>query len=101
MEISKKAKWMGSASVVLVLAASAGQIGTASAQSISASTFNRNFTTMSLLKSVTAKGNGGISVILPDTVSSTRYVEFDAPYLIEAMKDAGLKSSQFSCQRPR
>ena len=96
MEISKKAKWMGSASVVLVLAASAGQIGTASAQSISASTFNRNFTTMSLLKSVTAKGSGGIGVILPDTVSSTRYVEFDAPYLTEAMKDAGLKSSQIS-----
>ena len=96
MEISKKAKWMGSASVVLVLAASAGQIGTASAQTVTATTFNRNFSTMSLLKSVTAKGTGGIGAILPDTVSSTRYVEFDAPYLTQAMKDAGLPSSDIS-----
>ena len=28
--------------------------------------------------------------ILPDTTSSTRYTEFDAPYLKEALKDAGL-----------
>jgi D-xylose transport system substrate-binding protein len=96
MEISKKAKWMGSASVVLVLAASAGQIGTASAQTVTATTFNRNFSTMSLLKSVTAKGTGGVGAILPDTVSSTRYVEFDAPYLTQAMKDAGLPSSDIS-----
>ncbi len=98
MEISKKAKWMASASVVLTLSAVAGQVGTASASAatVSASTFNRNFTTMSLLKSITAKGSGGIGAILPDTVSSTRYVEFDAPYLTEAMKDAGLSSSQIS-----
>ena len=41
---------------------------------------------MSLLKSVTAKGTGGIGAIMPDTVSSTRYVEFDAPYLTRAMR---------------
>ncbi len=98
MEISKKAKLMASASVVLTLSAMAGQVGIASASTatVSASTFNRNFTTMSLLKSITAKGSGGIGAILPDTVSSTRYVEFDAPYLTEAMKDAGLSSSQIS-----
>ena len=96
MEISKKAKWMASASVVLTLSAMAGQVGTASAATVSATTFNRNFSTMSLLKSITAKGSGGIGAILPDTVSSTRYVEFDAPYLTEAMKDAGLSSSQIS-----
>jgi D-xylose transport system substrate-binding protein len=98
MEISKKAKWMASASVVLTLSAMAGQVGTASASAatVSASTFNRSFSTMSLLKSITAKGSGGIGAILPDTVSSTRYVEFDAPYLTQAMKDAGLSSSQIS-----
>src|SRR5215469_1245863 len=98
MEISKKAKLLASASVVLTLSAVAGQVGTASAATatVSATTFNRNFTTMSLLKSITAKGSGGIGAILPDTVSSTRYVEFDAPYLTEAMKDAGLSSSQIS-----
>jgi D-xylose transport system substrate-binding protein len=87
---------MASASVVLTLSAMAGQVGTASAATVSATTFNRNFSTMSLLKSITAKGSGGIGAILPDTVSSTRYVEFDAPYLTEAMKDAGLTSSQIS-----
>jgi D-xylose transport system substrate-binding protein len=96
MEISKKTKLMGMASVGLTLAAMAGQVGTASAQTVSATTFNRNFTTMSYLKSVTAKGTGGIGAILPDTVSSTRYVEFDAPYLTTAMKDAGLPSSDIS-----
>jgi D-xylose transport system substrate-binding protein len=96
MEISKKAKLMASASVVLTLSALAGQVGTASAATVSASTFNRNFTTMALLKSITAKGTGGIGAILPDTVSSLRYVEFDAPYLTQAMKAAGLSSSQIS-----
>ena len=90
MEISKKAKWMGSASVVLA-ARRHGWPGRDRVRSdgLPPTTFNRNFSTMSLLKSVTAKGTGGIGAILPDTVSSTRYVEFDAPYLNEAMKDAG------------
>lgn len=40
---------------------------------------------MTELKSVAAAGKGSIAVILPDTVSSTRYVEFDAPYLKQAL----------------
>jgi D-xylose transport system substrate-binding protein len=35
---------------------------------------------------------------LPDEVSSTRYVEFDAPYLKKAFAAAGLKPSQFIIQ---
>ena len=57
---------------------------------ITATSFNRSFSTMSLLKSVVAKGTGGVTAILPDTVSSTRYVEFDTPFLVEAMEKAGL-----------
>jgi D-xylose transport system substrate-binding protein len=53
---------------------------------------------MSALKSVAAKGKGSVEVILPDTVSSTRYVEFDAPYLKDAFTAAGLSSSQFTIQ---
>ncbi|MDE3007752.1 MAG: substrate-binding domain-containing protein [Acidobacteriota bacterium] len=53
---------------------------------------------MASLKSITAKGKGSIAVILPDTVSSTRYTEFDAPYLKKAFLTAGLKSSQFIIQ---
>jgi D-xylose transport system substrate-binding protein len=50
---------------------------------------------MAQLKSVAAAGKGSIAVILPDTVSSTRYVEFDAPYLKQAFTAAGLTSSDF------
>jgi D-xylose transport system substrate-binding protein len=37
-----------------------------------------------------------VAVILPDTVSSARYTEFDAPYLSQALATAGLTPSQYS-----
>jgi D-xylose transport system substrate-binding protein len=48
---------------------------------------------MTKIKSLAAKGRGKVAVILPDTVSSTRYVEFDAPYLKKSFQLAGLSSS--------
>jgi D-xylose transport system substrate-binding protein len=68
------------------------------ANGVSDNTFNTKFSTMASLKSIAAKGKGSIAVILPDTVSSTRYTEFDAPYLKTAFLTAGLKSSQFIIQ---
>jgi len=65
---------------------------------ISAKSFNLSFSAMTALKALAAKGKGNVAVILPDTVSSTRYVEFDAPYLMKALTDAGLTSSQFVVQ---
>jgi D-xylose transport system substrate-binding protein len=53
---------------------------------------------MSALRPLAAKGKGNVAVILPDTVSSARYVEFDAPYLTKALSSAGLTSSQFTVQ---
>jgi D-xylose transport system substrate-binding protein len=53
---------------------------------------------MAKLKSVTAAGKGNVTVILPDTTSSTRYVEFDAPYLKQAFTAAGLSSSDFTVE---
>jgi D-xylose transport system substrate-binding protein len=53
---------------------------------------------MAQLKSVAAAGKGSVTVILPDTVSSTRYVEFDAPYLKEAFANAGLSSSDLTVE---
>ena len=53
---------------------------------------------MAGLKAITAKGKGKVGVILPDTVSSARYTEFDAPYLTKALTTAGLSSSEFSVQ---
>jgi D-xylose transport system substrate-binding protein len=60
--------------------------------------FNLSFSAMKELKSIAARGKGNVAAILPDTVSSTRYVEFDAPYLKKSMEDAGLKSSQIVIQ---
>jgi len=65
---------------------------------VSDSTFNTSFSTMKYLKSIAAKGKGKIAVILPDEVSSTRYVEFDAPYLKEAFKTAGVPSKDVIVQ---
>jgi D-xylose transport system substrate-binding protein len=53
---------------------------------------------MANLKDLAAKGKGKIAVILPDTVSSARYTEFDAPYLTKALQTAGLGSDQFTVQ---
>jgi D-xylose transport system substrate-binding protein len=53
---------------------------------------------MTKLKPLAAKGKGNVAVILPDTVSSARYTEFDAPYLTKALEMAGLSSSQFTVQ---
>jgi D-xylose transport system substrate-binding protein len=60
--------------------------------------FNLTFDAMKQLKAIAARGKGNVAAILPDTVSSTRYVEFDAPYLKESMEDAGLKPSQIVIQ---
>ena len=55
---------------------------------------------MSQFKPLAAAGTKGASslqvgVILPDTTSSTRWVDFDAPYMKEAFTDAGYTSSEF------
>jgi D-xylose transport system substrate-binding protein len=71
---------------------------TAGSASISVGDLNNSFSAMAQLKSVAAAGKGSVFVILPDTVSSTRYVEFDAPYLKQAFTEAGLSSSDFTVE---
>jgi D-xylose transport system substrate-binding protein len=66
--------------------------------SISVAQFTRDFAAMKTLKPLTVAGKGNVAVILPDTVTSARYVQFDAPYLTQALTAAGLSSSQFSVQ---
>jgi D-xylose transport system substrate-binding protein len=51
---------------------------------------------MSKFKPLASVGKGNVAVILPDTATSARYTEFDAPYLTRALKAAGLRSSQFT-----
>jgi D-xylose transport system substrate-binding protein len=69
-----------------------------SSGTVSATSFTNNFSAMTKLKSLAKSGRGKVAVILPDTVSSARYTEFDAPYLTKAFTDAGLSSSNFSVQ---
>jgi D-xylose transport system substrate-binding protein len=60
--------------------------------------FTNNFSVMKLLKPIAKSGKGKVAAILPDTVSSTRYVEFDAPDITKALTTAGLTTSQFVVQ---
>ena len=62
---------------------------------LSISSFTADFSYMANLKSLTAAGSGLVGVILPDTTSSTRYVDFDAPYLKKAFQTAGYADSDF------
>ncbi len=96
----------GSAALVVAACGSSSPSGSSGSSSSSASSvpqlslsqINNSFSAMATLKPLVAKGKGSIAVILPDTVSSTRYVEFDAPYLKESFQKAGLTSSQYVVQ---
>lgn len=63
---------------------------------LDASAITSDFAAMGLLKSVAAAGHGKITAILPDTTTSARYTEFDAPYLEKAFTMAGLTKDDFS-----
>ena len=65
---------------------------------ISTTSFTNTFTVMKQFKSLAAAGKGKVAAILPDTVSSTRYVEFDQPDITKALQTAGLSSSSTSCR---
>jgi D-xylose transport system substrate-binding protein len=101
---------MGLAAVVTLVAAACGSStsssGTAPSGSntvpkVGVSTFSVDVaSTMSQFKPLTqfaAKGSNSllVGVILPDTTSSLRWVDFDAPYLTAAFADAGYTQSQF------
>jgi D-xylose transport system substrate-binding protein len=62
---------------------------------INAAAFTSDFSLMKQLTAVASKGKGMIGVLLPDTTTSTRYVQYDAPYLKQAFAAAGLASSSF------
>src|SRR6266705_4117709 len=97
----------GSAALVIAACGSSGTptstsssspSSAAAVPSITANSFTRDFTAMAALKPLAGRGKGNVGVILPDTVSSARYTEFDAPYLTKALEAAGLTPSQFSVQ---
>ena len=65
------------------------------APQVNAADFTADFSVMKQLTSLAAQGKGMIGVLLPDTTTSTRYVQYDAPYLTKAFEAAGLTSAQF------
>jgi D-xylose transport system substrate-binding protein len=99
----RRTAWFVLGAAVAAVAVTAGMTlptwtAGASTPKISASSFNLTFTVMKSLKGLAKAGTGKIAAILPTTTSSTRYVEFDAPYLKEAAKKAGLPSSDMIVQ---
>jgi D-xylose transport system substrate-binding protein len=70
----------------------------AHAASINANSFTNTFAALKALKAIAAAGHGKIAAILPDTTSSTRYVEFDQPDIKKAAAAAGLPSSDVIVQ---
>ncbi len=97
---------LGACVLALAVAAGCGSSGSsssggsssapaASVPNIDATAFTSDFSLMKQLKAIAAEGKGMVGVLLPDTTTSARYVEFDAPYLKQAFEAAGLKSNQF------
>ncbi len=99
---ARKISRIGSFTVIAAMAVTGltvgGPAGAVSTPKISPSQFTNTFAVMKLLKPLAKAGKGKVAAILPDTVSSTRYVEFDAPDITKALKTAGLSSSQFVVQ---
>jgi D-xylose transport system substrate-binding protein len=100
---------VGTAALVVAACGSTSTGGSSSAavsnpgvpSGISVSSFTTDIaSTMGQLKSLTAYATKGansllIGVILPDTTSSVRWVDFDQPYLNDALADAGFTQSQY------
>jgi len=104
-KLSRRLVVLGLASGMLATAAacgssgggssSAGSSGPVSVPQVQAGSFTSDFSVMKQLSGLAGSGKGLVGVLLPDTTTSARYVEFDAPYLKQAFEAAGLKSSQF------
>ena len=80
------------------VAATAKVKPTAHTAGISLSQLTNTFSALTQLKSVAAKGSGSIAAILPDTTSSDRWTEFDAPYITKAALKAGVPASDIIVQ---
>ncbi len=69
--------------------------GTSGTPQIDAANLPVDFSEMAKLKGLASEGKGMIGVLLPDTTTSARYVQYDAPFLKKAFETAGLSSDQF------
>src|SRR5712692_3045923 len=106
----RRVGWVALAAIGALIAAGCGSSGKSTTPSggankvpagLSINSFTVNIAaTMSQFKPLTKFATKGantlqVGVILPDTTSSTRYVNFDAPYLNAAFADAGYTQAQY------
>jgi D-xylose transport system substrate-binding protein len=89
---------LAASSLVALAPASATPRGGQSVPPLKQTDLTTDFSAMAKLKPLAQQGKGKIAVLLPDTQSSARYVQFDAPYLTQAFEAAGLSSNDFSVQ---
>src|SRR5215469_3455601 len=106
---SRPVAWVGLAAVVTLAAAACGSSSSSGSTSSGSNTVpsltTTSFTvdlasTMSKLKPLTQFATKGantlqVGVILPDTTSSVRWVDFDQPYLNDSFADAGYTQAQY------
>jgi len=99
-----RAAQFGAVLGVVAVAAACGSSSTTSSSGgaalsvpsgLTVSSLDSSFSQMASLMPLTTGGHGLVGVILPDTTSSTRYVNFDLPYLTKAFQMAGYSSSDF------
>jgi D-xylose transport system substrate-binding protein len=97
---TKKLSRLASLTVVGAMAAAGLTISASAASTpkLTTKSFTNNFSAMKQLKSLAKSGKGKVAAIMPDTVSSTRYVEFDQPDIKKALLAAGLPSSDIIIQ---
>jgi D-xylose transport system substrate-binding protein len=79
-------------------ASSAPASAGAGAPSLKVSDIGPSFSALKALAPLAAAGKGNVAVILPDTTSSLRWTQFDAPYLKTAFAAAGLSTANLSVQ---
>ena len=75
--------------------ASSTESSAGSTPQIDAANLPVDFSEMAKLKGLASEGKGMIGVLLPDTTTSARYVQYDAPFLKKAFETAGLSSDQY------
>jgi D-xylose transport system substrate-binding protein len=63
--------------------------------SLTVASFDVSFAAMATLKDLHAAGSGLVGVLMPDTTSSTRWVNSDLPSLTKAFTMAGYSTSEF------
>jgi D-xylose transport system substrate-binding protein len=74
---------------------SGGSNSTANIPPVDALNLGADFATMKALSALADQGKGMVGVLLPDTTTSTRYEQYDAPYLKQAFEAAGMSSDEF------